>query len=468
MTSSFVRAATPDLQAHPAPTILVLDHDVETYRGQLAPVARVLGASSRDRAIDVVRAELASGARVQAVFVDLALLGGPGALRELLALDPDMGCVVVTADDPPFDEICGLLARERCDDWEVLHRPFAAGAVLHRARQAVASWWRRCRHADRAADLELRIGEANAELTRSHAATAGVLAELRGANDRLRVEMVERTRLEDERRLANKLEGIGQLAAGIAHEINTPTQYILSNAEMLESVLTEWLPAIETLATTGGSWPEEAGGASARQLLAELPELDTDINAAVTSILSGAKSIARIVGAMREFSRSDAPEMRLADLNRAIHATLEVVRHEYRQVADVELTLGELPQVHCHVGEIQQVLANLIVNAAHAIDRREPKTQGIIQIESLHDKARGRVEISIADNGIGIPPENRDRVFDPFFTTKPVGRGTGQGLAIAHNVVARHSGLLTFDSTPGAGTRFLVSLPVRGPVRDRP
>jgi signal transduction histidine kinase len=188
----------------------------------------------------------------------------------------------------------------------------------------------------------------------------------------------------------------------------------------------------------------------------------------VTSILSGAKSIARIVGAMREFSRSDAPEMRPADLNRAIHATLEVVRHEYRQIADVDLALGDLPQVQCHVGEIQQVVANLIVNAAHAIDRREPKTQGIIRIESLHDKARGRIEIAISDNGIGIPPENRDRVFDPFFTTKPVGRGTGQGLAIAHNVVARHSGVLTFESTPGVGTRFLVSLPVRGPTRDRP
>ena len=465
MTSSFVRAA-PDLKVEPAATVLVLDHDVQTYRGLLTPIARVLGASSPDQAIDLMRAELASGARVQVVFVDLAMPGGLGTLRELLALDSSMSCVVVATGEPSFDDICRLLTGERCDDWEVLHRPFAPGAVLHRARHGVASWSRR-RDADRAADLERRITESNAELVRSHAATAGVLAELRGANDRLRVEMVERTRLEDERRLANKLEGIGQLAAGIAHEINTPTQYILSNAEMLESVLAEWLPAIETLASAGESWPEEAGGAHARQLIHELPALDDDLNAAVTSILSGAKSIARIVGAMREFSRSDAPEMRPADLNRAIHATLEVVRHEYRDVADVELALGELPQVHCHIGEIQQVLANLIVNAAHAIDRREPKTQGIIQIDSLHDKARGRVEISVSDNGIGIPPENRDRIFDPFFTTKPVGRGTGQGLAIAHNVVARHSGLLTFDSTPGVGTRFLVSLPVRGPVRDR-
>jgi signal transduction histidine kinase len=465
MTSLFARAA-PDLQAAPAATILVLDQDVEAYRGPLDPVARVLGASSPGGAIDLLRAELASGAHVQAVFVDLGLLGGLGTLRELLALDPDMGCVVVTPGDAPFDEIGRLLTGLRCEDWEVLERPFAPGAVLHRARHAVASWWRRRRDAGRAAQLERQIAESDAELARSHAATAGVLAELRGANDRLRVEMVERTRLEDERRLANKLEGIGQLAAGIAHEINTPTQYILSNAEMLELVLAEWLPAIETLATAARRWPDEAGGARARELIEQLPVLDSDLNEAVTSILSGAKSIARIVGAMREFSRSDAPEMRPADLNRAIRATLEVVRHEYRHVADVELALGELPQVHCHVGEIQQVLANLIVNAAHAIDRREPKTQGTIRIESLHDKARGRVEIAVSDDGIGIPPENRDRVFDPFFTTKPVGRGTGQGLAIAHNVVARHSGQLTFDSTPGVGTRFLVSMPVRGPVRD--
>jgi two-component system, NtrC family, sensor kinase len=160
--------------------------------------------------------------------------------------------------------------------------------------------------------------------------------------------------------------------------------------------------------------------------------------------------------------------MRPADLNRAINATLEVVRHEYRQVADIELALGDLPQVHCHVGEIQQVLANLIVNAAHAIDRREPKTQGWIRIHSSHDKARRCVEISIADNGIGIPAEIRDRVFDPFFTTKPVGRGTGQGLAIAHNVVDRHAGALSFESTTGVGTRFVVSLPVRGPAQSAP
>jgi signal transduction histidine kinase len=249
---------------------------------------------------------------------------------------------------------------------------------------------------------------------------------------------VERARLEAERRLANKLEGIGQLAAGIAHEINTPTQYILSNAEMLDLVLVD------------------------------LPGLGDDIHDAVRSIVSGAKSIARIVGAMREFSRSDAPEMRPADLNRAVQATLEVVRHEYRQVAEIELALGDLPQVHCHVGEIQQVLANLIVNAAHAIDRREPRIDGRIRIESAHDRARNRVELAISDNGVGIPAEIRDRVFDPFFTTKPIGRGTGQGLAIAHNVVARHAGALAFDSTPGVGTRFVVSLPVRGPIRGTP
>jgi signal transduction histidine kinase len=267
---------------------------------------------------------------------------------------------------------------------------------------------------------------------------------LRGANDRLRIEMVERSRLEDERRLASKLEGIGQLASGIAHEINTPTQYILSNAEMLEDALLEWLPA--------------------GQVGADLTELGSDLVAAVASILSGAKSIARIVGAMREFSRSDAPEMRPADLNRAVNAALEVVRHEYRQVADIELALGELPPVLCHVGEIQQVLANLIVNAAHAIERRERNTQGCIRIDSSYDRTRGRVEISVSDNGIGIPPENCHRVFDPFFTTKPVGRGTGQGLAIAHNVVIRHAGVLTFETAIGVGTRFLISLPVRGPT----
>jgi signal transduction histidine kinase len=447
---------------HPQPvpdspsTILVVDDDegaLADYDRHLSGHARLLAASSGDGAVELVRQEVAAGGQIHAAFVDVQLHGpvsGLETLRRILALDPEVMCVVVGADaNQPPDMITALFTPERRDDWSYLDRPFHGSHLVQKARHVVAIWSRRRREA-----------EAAAELARSHAATASALDELRGVNDRLRVEMVERSRLENERRLANKLEGIGQLAAGIAHEINTPAQYILSNAEMLEFTLAEWLPALNTLLGSEGP----ASG-RAPELAAELPALGTDLEEGVRSILIGAKSIARIVGAMREFSRSDAPEMRPADLNRAVNATLEVVRHEYRQVADIELALGDLPQVHCHVGEIQQVLANLIVNAAHAIDRREPKIQGCIRIHSIHDKARGCVEISIADNGIGIPAEIRDRVFDPFFTTKPVGRGTGQGLAIAHNVVARHAGALRFESTTGVGTRFVVSLPVRGPGR---
>jgi signal transduction histidine kinase len=446
------------LPDHPS-TILVVDHDeraLAAYQQHLSSHARLLAASSGEGAEDLARQELARGGQIHAAFVHVQLpgaVGGLETLRRLLALDPEVMCVVVGADpDQSPETIRALFTPERRDDWSYLDGPFHGTHLVQKARHAVATWSRRRREA-----------EANAELARSHAATADALDELRGANDRLRIEMVERARLENERRLANKLEGIGQLAAGIAHEINTPAQYILSNAEMLEFTLAEWLPALELALRSA-----DPVSSSAPEKLAELPALGADLDEAVRSILIGAKSIARIVGAMREFSRSDAPEMRPADLNRAINATLEVVRHEYRQVADIDLALGDLPQVNCHVGEIQQVLANLIVNAAHAIDRREPKTHGCIKIQSRHDRARGRIEISIADNGIGIPAEIRDRVFDPFFTTKPVGRGTGQGLAIAHNVVARHAGDLTFESTMGIGTRFIVSLPVRGPGRDVP
>ena len=458
-----VASSAASMHSHPLPdrpsTILVVDDDeraLADYDKHLSSHARLLVASSGEGAVALVREELAAGGQIHAAFVHAQLhgvVGGLETLRRILALDPEVMCVVVGADpDQPPDTISALFTPERRDDWSFLDRPFHGNHLLQRARHAVATWSRRRREA-----------EANAELARSHAATADALDELRGANDRLRVEMVERARLENERRLANKLEGIGQLAAGIAHEINTPAQYILSNAEMLEFTLADWLPALEVVMRS-----VDSVSGRAQDMLAELPALGADLEEAVRSILIGAKSIARIVGAMREFSRSDAPEMRPADLNRAVNATLEVVRHEYRQVADIELTLGDLPQVHCHVGEIQQVLANLIVNAAHAIDRREPKTQGCIRIHSSHDKDRGCVEISISDNGIGIPAEIRDRVFDPFFTTKPVGRGTGQGLAIAHNVVARHAGALSFESTTGVGTRFVVSLPVRGPARNVP
>ena len=494
----------PDAARSPESTILVVDDEVgirEAYQYYLSPptrpqaitshrlarrdsspsggVARVLVAATGEEAVELVRQEIAAGRRIQAGFFDMKMPGGIDGvetIRRVLALDPDLLCVVVTAyTDQPLDEIRALFGASRQDDWDYLNKPFNANEVIQKARNAVATWSRRRKEAEEAAalaqansGLEAQIAErtqslidANAELGRSYAAMAQVLADLQASNDRLRVEMAERARLESERRLASKLEGIGQLAAGIAHEINTPTQYILSNAEMLKEVVAELLPEVASMVDAcAHHGPDPSRRARAERLGAELPVLGGELTDAIGSVLHGARAIARIVGAMREFSRADAPDMRPADLNHALQTTLDVVRSEYRQVAEIELELGELPAVNCHVGEIQQVMANLIVNAAHAIESRAHKSTGRIRIASRHDPDHDRVVISVADNGVGIAPEHRDRVFDPFFTTKPVGRGTGQGLTIARNVVSRHRGDLAFESDVGVGTRFELSLPV--------
>ena len=494
----------------PSPsTILVVDDEAgvrEAYQYYLSPpkrpqavtshrlmrrdaspsggVARLVLAATGEEAVELVRAEMAAGRRIQVGFFDMKMPGGIDGvetIRRVLALDPDLMCVVVTAyTDQPLDEIGALFGPARQDDWDYLNKPFNANEVVQKARNAIAAWWRRRQEATAAeamtrtnAVLEARIAErtrslvdANAELERSTAAMAQVLVDLQASNDRLRVEMAERARLEAERRLTSKLEGLGRLAAGIAHEINTPTQYILSNAELLQEMVAEVLPEMTAIVDASAAHAPDPGlRARAARFGAELPGVESELTEAIGSVLHGAQAISRIVSAMREFARADAPDMRPADLNRAIRSTLEVVRSEYRDVAEIELELGELPAVMCHVGEIQQAVSNLIVNAAHAIGGRALGGAGRIRITSRHDRERERVVIAVADNGTGIAPEHRDHVFEPFFTTKPVGHGTGQGLTIARNVVCRHGGELGFESELGVGTRFVMSLPV-GPARD--
>jgi signal transduction histidine kinase len=172
--------------------------------------------------------------------------------------------------------------------------------------------------------------------------------------------------------------------------------------------------------------------------------------------------VTNLVRAMKEFAYPDAPEHVPADLNRAIETTIAVARNEYKYAAALTTHLGELPSVLCNVGELNQVFLNLIVNAAHAVqDAGKDAMSGRIDIET---RANGEMaEISVADNGCGIPAANLAKIFDPFYTTKEVGRGTGQGLAIARSIVVdRHGGELDVQSSPGVGTTFIVRLPVRG------
>jgi len=267
--------------------------------------------------------------------------------------------------------------------------------------------------------------------------------------------------LEDQLARAQKLEAIGQLAAGIAHEINTPTQYVSDNIHFVResfSDLDSLLGSVQQLADSPGP-----AAAQVRQALAgvDFDFLRKEIPKALEQSADGCQRIATIVRAMKEFSHP-ARDKTPVDLNHAIQSTITVATNEWKYVAEIAADLDpDLPYVSCVPGEINQVILNMLVNAAHAISDvvgDGGKGKGVIRVSTR--RAGDFAEIRIRDTGTGISPEVRRKIFDPFFTTKPVGRGTGQGLAIAHDVIVnRHGGSIALDSTPGQGSTFILRIP---------
>jgi light-regulated signal transduction histidine kinase (bacteriophytochrome) len=270
---------------------------------------------------------------------------------------------------------------------------------------------------------------------------------LQASNLRLREQMDENQKVELELRRAQKLEAIGRLAAGIAHEINTPLQYVGDSLHFLSGASGELLAALAEHAPRPGSEDD-------------LDYLRSEVPRAIGRSLEGLERVSTIVRAMKSFAHPDGAEKAPADLNQALTSTVEVARSEFKSIADVTLELGPLPKVSCYLGDLNQVFLNLLVNAAHAIQETlgPTRARGQITIRSWH-VAPG-VAISISDDGGGIPEAIRESIFLPFFTTKEVGRGTGQGLAIARSIVVdRHGGALTFESQVGRGSTFTIRLP---------
>lgn len=271
---------------------------------------------------------------------------------------------------------------------------------------------------------------------------------------------------------AKKLESVGQLAAGIAHEINTPAQFIGSNIDFLSESFRDVKRLLETVLEQIRALAEGAEVRPALQTLTDLfAEIDWDylkseIPTAIGQSQEGIQRITKIVQAMKEFSHPSSKEKVHNDLNKLIETTIIVASNEWKYFADVRTDLApDLPLVCCLADELGQVFLNILVNAAHAVESRlsaDPgEKKGTIAISSRQDGQQ--VEIRIADTGQGIPEEIQSRVFDPFFTTKGVGKGTGQGLAIAHDVVTqKHGGTLSFETEPGKGTVFIIRLPIGG------
>lgn len=376
---------------------------------------------------------MASAEHPDVILLDVMMpeISGLEVLLRLKADDRlrDIPVVLVTAKGETEDVIAGLDAGAH----DYVTKPFTREILTARVRSAV------------------RVKESHDKL--------------RKATERLQVEMAERKRMEGELAQAQKLEAIGHLAAGIAHEINTPAQYVGDNTRFLRDVFADVQTLLDDLerllsAARAGDIPAQLIADVRNAGLAYIRE---EAPRAIAQSLEGVERVASVVRAMKEFSHPGNGRKQPVNLNRAIESTLTVSRNEWKYVADVITDLDpDLPTVPCLAGDLNQVILNLVVNAAQAVasvvgDGSQGRGTITVRTRCDHDWAEIRVE----DTGAGIPETIRGRVFDHFFTTKEVGKGTGQGLSIAHNIVVRkHGGAIRFESEEGKGTTFIVRLPL--------
>ncbi len=385
-------------------------------------------------------------------FVDVRMppgWDGIETINQLWRVDPELQVVICTAySDHSWSEIRRRLAPT--DNLLILRKPFDAVEVRQLAHTLTTKWTLRQQTRRHLLDLRGEVKKCSVELVRT--------------TEQLRQVSAERERIETELRLAQKLEAVGSVAAGIAHEISTPVQFVGESVELLRqafdslrSVNVRFRSVLERIGT-----PDIRRAITAADATLCLPDIERDIGEALEGMLEGTSRITSTLRAMKEFMHPVQREKAPADINLALLNTLTVARSEYKYVAQVETDLQEdLPLVTCHIGDLNQVFLNVIVNAAQAIaeavnGRRE---MGLIRVRTYREGQD--VVVAISDSGVGIAREAQPHVFEPFYTTKAPGRGTGQGLAISRTIVVdRHGGDIAFTSEPGVGTTFYVRLPL--------
>jgi signal transduction histidine kinase len=380
-------------------------------------------------------------------------------LRSLVNVLPDM-CVLLAADGTVQNCLGGVAVLHGTPTWKLVGAPIGETVLGPVAAQllAVAAASR----ADGAPrQVEVRLGEgADASVLDIRVAAT----ELDGCLLVVR-DVTAQRQSQAHAAQAQKLEAIGQLAAGIAHEINTPTQYIGDNLRFLRDAFAEIEQLLLAVAGIDPAADTAAALAAVLDVRArlDLAFLRAECPLALAQSLDGVERVSHIVYSMKEFAHPDRGEKTAVDLNRVISSATTVSRNEWKYVADLALELGTVPQIPAYAGDLGQVVLNLVVNAAHAIKARfggEEKGGRITLRTRAEDD---RVVLEVEDNGTGIAPEHQPRVFEQFFTTKPVGQGTGQGLALVRRIVVeRHGGLVSFATRCGEGTTFRIELPLDG------
>jgi two-component system NtrC family sensor kinase len=434
--------------ASQAPAKAALDAARAALFGDEAPAATVSfeldSAYQGQEGLAKVLASLKTDQPYAMAFVDMRMppgWDGVETVERLWQADPRLQIVFCTAySDTSWEEVLQRLdARDRL---LILKKPFDNIEVRQLASALTAKWETTQQAALQIDSLEEAIEERTRKLTQ--------------ANDALLAEIAERKHLEGQLVQSEKLASIGQLAAGVAHEINNPIGYIFSNFSTLDGYLAglfEMLAAYESAGPSLASPETQATLAGLRERLG-IAFLTDDVPALMRESREGILRVRQIVQDLKDFSRVDSlQEWQRADLHQGIDSTLNIVASEVRYRADVVKQYGRIPEIECLPSQLNQVVMNLVVNAAHAMGSE----RGLITIRTGCDG--GTVWFEVADNGSGIAPEVLPRIFDPFFTTKPVGQGTGLGLSLSYGIVHKHRGRIDVRSEPGRGTTFRVVLP---------
>ena len=415
-------------QAAPAPAAFELD---SAYQGQ--------------EGLAKVEAALRQGRPYAMAFVDMRMppgWDGVETIEHLWQADPRLQVVICTAySDTSWDEIFRRLdARDRL---LILKKPFDSIEVRQLAQALTAKWQMTQQAALQIDSLETAVAERTHKLTQ--------------ANEALQAEIAERKNLEAQLVQQEKLASIGQLAAGVAHEINNPIGYIFSNVGTLEGYLGDLFRMLE-------AYEQTPAALQLRPLREELQieYLKDDVPSLMRESKEGIRRVRQIVQDLKDFSHVDSlQEWQIVQLHQGIDSTLNVVGSELRYKAEVVKEYGEVPDIECLSSQINQVVMNLVVNAAHAMGDRSDRGGERGRIVIRTGSADGEAWFEVADNGSGIPKDVLPRIFDPFFTTKPIGKGTGLGLSLSYGIVQKHQGRITVESEVGRGTTFRVTLPLR-------
>jgi two-component system, NtrC family, sensor kinase len=408
-----------------ATILLVDDHTINlTIFGQaLAPHYKVLVATSGERALQIVN----STPRPDLILLDVMMPGMDGyQVIQLLKENPEtreIPVIFVSALNSDSEEEKGL----QLGAVDYIYKPCHFSILLARVR------------------TQLELKKSRDWLQNQNAFLETEIQRRQLENQQVHLQLLQ----------SEKLAAIGQLAAGIAHEINNPVGFVNSNINTLKSYMTDLFEVLNAFDALLETDPPSLASIQAMRLIKQQKDLDylrNDIPQLIAESSEGLSRIKGIIQDLKNFSHSDENKWELADLHKGLDLTLNIIWNELKYHCTVHKEYGDIPEIYCLPSQLNQVFMNILINAAQAI-----KTKGDIYISS--GMTAKEVWVEIADNGEGIAPELMHRMFEPFFTTKPVGKGTGLGLSISQNIVAKHGGRIGVSSEPGKGTQFRVYLP---------